>query len=98
MSSGELARTLAGAGIGWASQGGAGELTPVPCVCVEIAGVLSSSETSEAQIWGFELAHPNIYSIGGTAGVREGAGYTAPELWGLHDVGQRQVRPEEFQD
>jgi hypothetical protein len=59
---GELTLPIANSGIGWASQDRAGEPILVWSECGR-AVRLTSSEASEAQIQGFELAHLNTYEL-----------------------------------
>jgi hypothetical protein len=58
---GELALPLAAGSIGWASWDRSGELSLI--VLVQESCGLTSSDFSQDQIQGFELAHPQIYHI-----------------------------------
>lgn len=67
------------------------------CVCRR-AGELNSSGNSQAQIWGFELAHLNLSSIDELLEcMKVPAGSTDLKLQDLHDIGQQQDIREESQ-
>jgi hypothetical protein len=51
------------------------------------------SDTSQAQIQGFELVHPNIYPTDEL--LMTGVGLVHPKLQNLHDTGQQQETREE---
>jgi hypothetical protein len=61
---------------------------------MEEADGLMTSDTSQTQIQGFELAHPNIYPVDE---LHEGASPTDLKLQDLHDTGQQQDIQEKFQ-
>lgn len=54
------------------------------------ASGMASSDTSQAQIQGFKLAHPNIYPIEELLEFMKSAAPTDPKLQNLHNTGQQQ--------
>lgn len=50
---------------------------------------LTSSNHSQAQIQGFEMAHPNVYHIYKLLEHMQGASPTVPKLPDLHDTGEQ---------
>ena len=76
-------------------HGRAGELIPV--VQVQKSGQADSSATTQAQIQGFELAHPKIYIIHELLEHMKGPVLMIQSCRDLHDTGQQEDNREESQ-
>ena len=70
-----------------------GQHSRASSIGIGVVGWLATSDTSKAQIQGFEFSHP----IQRTAGSREGPGTTKPKLHHLYNTGQKKDIGEKFQ-